>query len=162
MITPPRNCQGFSLVEVTIALGLMAFALVPMMALLPVGMTANRDSRFTMEAMSVASAVVADLRAAKPPAATPSAFPVSPRFGLDFSKSTNSFSVTETLSNGIGGSSAALTENRVTVEFVKRPAGGASSGLYEAVVNVLWGLPPGQATPPGYNNCVRLYAAILK
>lgn len=56
---PPR---AFSLVEVTVALGIAAFCLVGIFTLLPVGATSNRDSVNTTYAASLVEAVVADLR----------------------------------------------------------------------------------------------------
>jgi type II secretory pathway pseudopilin PulG len=64
-----RERRAFSLVEVTLALGLLVFALVALLALLPNGLTSNRDASRQMAAASVASQVLADLREAgrKPP-----------------------------------------------------------------------------------------------
>lgn len=38
------SCGGFSLVEVALAIGLLAFALLPIMGLLPVAMNVSRDA----------------------------------------------------------------------------------------------------------------------
>ena len=52
---------AFSLVEVTIALGICAFAFLTMMGVLAVGMNANRDTVGQTKAAAVARSVVADL-----------------------------------------------------------------------------------------------------
>jgi uncharacterized protein (TIGR02598 family) len=54
---------GFSLVEVSLALGVAAFCLVPLFGLLPIGVNNNRASFEQTGAANVASAVVTDLRA---------------------------------------------------------------------------------------------------
>lgn len=54
---------GFSLVEVTLALGLAAFCLIGLFGLLPLGVQTNQSSISQTAAASVLSSVVADLRA---------------------------------------------------------------------------------------------------
>lgn len=54
--------SAFSLVEVTIALGLMAFALVALFGLVPVGLTANQNSVEMNTMSNIAQNIVADLR----------------------------------------------------------------------------------------------------
>lgn len=54
--------RGFSLVEVTLALGIIAFALVSLMALLPLGMKTNLDSLEESQAINLVRAVIADRR----------------------------------------------------------------------------------------------------
>src|SRR5438067_2326768 len=78
-----RNKNGFSLVEVTIALGIGAFCLIAIFGLLPVGLTSNRNSVEQTKAAGVATAVFTDLRTPNP--AKPSQ---SPRYGFDLTKKT--------------------------------------------------------------------------
>lgn len=59
----PSNNRGFSLVEVTLSVGLLAFAMVALMALLPNGLTSSLDASRQTAAASVATRIVADLRA---------------------------------------------------------------------------------------------------
>lgn len=59
---PPR---AFSLVEVTLAIGIAAFCLLAVFSLLPVGANSNRDSVSTTQAASLTAALVADLRGTK-------------------------------------------------------------------------------------------------
>lgn len=62
MMTLSRTNKGFSLVEITIALGIAAFCLLAIFALLPTGMNTNRSSVQETIGASIASAIVADLR----------------------------------------------------------------------------------------------------
>ena len=55
---------GFSLVEVTIAVGIAAFCLISIIGLLPAGFSANKESLKTTEAAGIVQAVFADLRSA--------------------------------------------------------------------------------------------------
>jgi uncharacterized protein (TIGR02598 family) len=54
---------AFSLVEVTLALGIAAFCLIAVFGLVPVGVQTNRNATSQTAANSIIAAVVADLRA---------------------------------------------------------------------------------------------------
>jgi uncharacterized protein (TIGR02598 family) len=71
---------GFSLVEVTLALGLAAFAMVAIFGLLPTGLRSNQTSTEQMAAAGMASGIVADLQAA--PVSIPPQDTISPRFQI--------------------------------------------------------------------------------
>src|SRR5438128_1997897 len=54
---------AFSLVEVTLALGIAAFCLIAIFGLMPVGVQINRNATSQTAATNIVAAVVADLRA---------------------------------------------------------------------------------------------------
>jgi uncharacterized protein (TIGR02598 family) len=54
--------DAFSLVEVTIAIGIAAFCMISIIGLLPAGARANRESLKTTEAAAIIEGVFADLR----------------------------------------------------------------------------------------------------
>ena len=58
-----RKTSAFSLVEVTLALGVAAFCLIAVFGLMPVGVQTNRNATSQMAATNIIAAVVADLRA---------------------------------------------------------------------------------------------------
>ena len=60
----PPDRRGFSLVEVTVALGLAAFGLLAIFALLPTGVNSSSDSVNSTLAAGLASAIVNDMQAA--------------------------------------------------------------------------------------------------
>ena len=60
-----RVASGFSLVEVTLALGIAGFCMLVIVGMLPVGLGNNRNSIEQSAAANLARCVVADLRAAK-------------------------------------------------------------------------------------------------
>ena len=66
--TPAHRC-GFSLVEVTLAVGVASVCLIAIFALLPVGLRTNQDAVQQVAAADILGAVMADLRAT--PATTP-------------------------------------------------------------------------------------------
>ncbi len=61
-----RRTAAFSLVEVTIALGLVAFGLVVLFALLPTGLNMVRESADEGVAVNISTMVAADLQSAGP------------------------------------------------------------------------------------------------
>jgi len=57
--------HGFSLVEVTLALGLAALGLITVFGLVPIAVLTNRNATSETAATNIARLAVADLRAAK-------------------------------------------------------------------------------------------------
>ena len=68
---PSANCQcaptAFSLVEVTLALGVASFCLIALFGLLPVGLNSNQLAVQQTAASGILSAATADLLATRPP-----------------------------------------------------------------------------------------------
>ena len=58
-----RATAAFSLVEVTLALGIAAFCLLAVFGLVPVGVQTNRNATSQTAATNIMAAVIADLRA---------------------------------------------------------------------------------------------------
>ena len=63
-----RACKGFSMVEVALALGVMAFAFLTLVALLPAGVKTNQISVEETRAVFILTALDADLRNTHPAA----------------------------------------------------------------------------------------------
>jgi uncharacterized protein (TIGR02598 family) len=78
MSTLRRQSSGFSLVEVTLALGVASFCLLAIFGLLPVGVASNQASIEQTAAAGIVAAVNADLRAT--PVTQPASDQESPRF----------------------------------------------------------------------------------
>ena len=70
------NTVAFSLVELTLALGVAAFCLIAVFGLIPVGVQTNRSATSQTAATNIMAAVVADLRA------TPSCVGTSSQFQI--------------------------------------------------------------------------------
>ena len=67
---------AFSLVEVTLALGIAAFCLIAVFGIMPVGVQTNRNATSQTAATSIMAGVIADLRA------TPTFNTTSTQFGI--------------------------------------------------------------------------------
>lgn len=72
-----RFLAGFSLVEVTLALGVAAFCLIAIFGLMPVSVQTNRNATSQSAATNIIAAVVADLRATPRNSSTSSQFNIS-------------------------------------------------------------------------------------
>ena len=58
-----RSATAFSLVELTLALGIAAFCLITLFGLLPVGVQTNRNATSQTAATNILTDVIADIRA---------------------------------------------------------------------------------------------------
>src|SRR5438552_7061093 len=58
-----HSIGAFSLVEVTLALGVAAFCLITVFALVPVALLANRNATSQTAATNIIASVIADMRA---------------------------------------------------------------------------------------------------
>lgn len=131
-----HRSRGFTLVEVTLALGLLAFALVAIYGLLPVGLLSSRTSARATSGADAMMLVVADLRAAGSGAA------VSPRYGLSTSEGGTLY-----FDEGGNGSPTLQTGSqfRVVVALTPGPAPKATTGS----VAVTWPAPATAANAEG-------------
>jgi Tfp pilus assembly protein PilV len=73
-----RFTSGFSLVELTLAIGIAAFCLIAVFGLIPVAALTNRNATSQTAATNLMAAVIADLRA------TPSTSKTSLQFAIPF------------------------------------------------------------------------------
>jgi uncharacterized protein (TIGR02598 family) len=128
-MTPKRLIAGFSLVEITLALGVTAFCLLSILALLPIGLTTNRGTVQQTLAANLLSAIAADLRN------TPKAEKSSPEFGISLDGTTTR-QVDET-------GRSATTDARFRI--VVAPAGTPDNGAAWLRVSVAW---PAHGTNP--------------
>lgn len=55
-----KNAEAFSLIEVTLAIGICAFAMISMVALLPMGLKLNGELDDSARSVSIAGAIAAD------------------------------------------------------------------------------------------------------
>jgi uncharacterized protein (TIGR02598 family) len=120
------SLRAFSLVEVTMALAVISFCLLTLVALLPMGLNSTRDSVQKTNAAGIASQIAADLRATPLTTNSTLAFPASPRFGLAMDTNTTAFT---------------MMTNTFYLDDTGNPTGAvgaaiSSSSLYKATVVV--------------------------
>lgn len=112
------RCTAFSLVEVTIALGVVAVSLLALFALIPIGLKGNQNSLSQTAATSIINSVIADLRA------TPKTSTTSAQFGITFGTAQTLYF------NSEGTPATAITATsryRLTITFPPAPPGTMSA-----------------------------------
>jgi uncharacterized protein (TIGR02598 family) len=136
---------SFSLVEVTVALGVTAFCLVAVFGLLPVGLKANQNSISQTAAASILSAVIADMRA------TPRSASSSIQFGITFgTEKTLYFDNEGKLSSSLGPNS------RYQLKILFPSNGSGTTAATFADLKVTW---PAAATPENALGSNEIFAA---
>ena len=134
---------GFSLVEVTLALGIAAFCLIALFGLLPLGVQTNQSSISQTAAASVLSSVAADLRA------TPKTSLTSPQYDITFGSARFLYfdgegrCVTPTDPN-------AIPRYRVTITFPASPIGSFAPTFVSLKVTWPALADPATITPAGF------------
>jgi uncharacterized protein (TIGR02598 family) len=137
--------NSFSLVEVTVALGVTAFCLVAVFGLLPVGLKANQNSISQTAAASILSAVIADMRA------TPKSASSSVQFGITFGTETTLYFDNEgKLSSSLGPNS----RYQLKIRFPSNGSGTTAATF--ADLKVTW---PAAAAPENALGSSEVFAA---
>jgi len=139
------RCRGFSLIEVTIAMGVVAISLLTLFALIPVGLTTNQNSISQTAATNIITTVLADMRA------TPKTTATSTQFAVTFGTAKTLYF------DGDGVSSAAPTANsRYRMSITFPPGAGGSKSSTFSYVQVTW---PALATPANAVGHCEMFAA---
>jgi uncharacterized protein (TIGR02598 family) len=131
-----HRASAFSLVEVTLALGVGAFCLIAVFGLLPIGVQTNRNATSQTAATNIIAAIVSDLRATPRTSATSSQFAIT-------------FGTAKTLYfDGAGQFTTTLGANsRYQVNVTWNSSG--FTGLRYADVKVTWPAPATSANASG-------------
>jgi uncharacterized protein (TIGR02598 family) len=151
---------GFSLVEVTLALGIAAFCLIAVFGLMPVGVQTNRNATSQTASTNIMSAVFVDIR--NTARATPSAT-ISPVYNIAIPARGNSNTSPQTrYFDSAGQFTASLTANsryQLNVTFPTNPDSGAFKTTY-ADLKITWPPTVIQTSPtPVPSGEVRIFAA---
>jgi uncharacterized protein (TIGR02598 family) len=134
---------SFSLVEVTLALGIAAFCLIAVFGLMPVGVQINRNATSKTAATNILVSVIADLRATSKGNST------SPQFAVTFGAS-------KTLYFDDRGQfmTSLNSDSRYQLNVTWSDSG--SSGLRYADLKVTW---PAAATAANATGSTEMFAA---
>jgi uncharacterized protein (TIGR02598 family) len=151
--------SAFSLVEVTLALGIAAFCLIAVFGLMPVGMQTNRNAKSQTRATNLMAAVMADVRA------TPRTKTQSLQFCIPLSGATPPplyFDSEGRCASNLAGTTNLCgatwnppleTRYQVNITF---PSAGSLTNAKFADVKVTW---PAPATPANASGSVEMFAA---
>ena len=138
---PLRFTAAFSLVEVTLALGIAAFCLIAVFGLMPVAVLTNRNATSQTAATNVIASVIADMRATT--AST------SPQYGITFGTPKTLYF------DGTGQFTTSLSANsRYQVNVTWSDSGW--NGLRYADIKATW---PAAATAANASGSAEMFAA---
>jgi uncharacterized protein (TIGR02598 family) len=127
-MTPDRSqIMGFSLVEITLSLGVMSICLLAVLGLLPIASQTNRSAAADTAAASIMAAVLADIRA------TPRAAATSAQFAVPFNGNSVLFFDAE------GQATSTLNNNSIYRAEVTFPTNSSGANAATVVhVKVSW------------------------
>ena len=155
MIGRGRRRSGFSLVEITLALGVAAVSLLVIFSLLPIGLQTNQRSIEQTSSADILSAVAADLRAT--PVTSPlGSATTSTQFRINI-PAAGSTGTTTLFFNSSGQPNASQQSDsryRLTVTFVS--SGGGTKTATWADLKVTW---PARAAIKDAQGTTEMFAA---
>jgi uncharacterized protein (TIGR02598 family) len=146
MIVLDSRAESFSLVEITLSLGVMAVCLLAVLGLMPIASNTKRSAAADTAAASIAAAVLADIRA------TPAAAANSTQFSIPFGAPSVLFF------NAEGEATATLNNTsiyRLEIAFPNN-ASGANAALL-VLVKVSW---PAAAAPANAAGSAAMFSAL--
>ena len=135
----PRPADAFTLVEVTLAIGIAAFSLLAVFGLLPVGIATNQAALEQTGANDILSSVVSDLRST-PPTTPRGLAAASKQFGVQIPANPVTAANTATVYMSTGGapSTTLLPSSHFLVVVTFVPNGTASRAPTLAKLTVSW------------------------
>jgi type II secretory pathway pseudopilin PulG len=171
--------RGFSLVELTLAIGVAAFCFIAVFGLIPVGVQTNRNSTSETQATTIIALAIADLRATQIGAQFGSPmfgfFPIPtdptspPQFvAPDFvpcsgnppqTSSTSQVKYIDSVGQSSTSFNASTSRYRLIVTFVKNTTATSTTGALYVHLKVTWpaAIDPCAVTPSG---SVEMFAAL--
>lgn len=141
-----RSSWAFSLVEVTLAMGVASFCLLAVIALVPTGSKVSYGAAQETGATNILAAVVADMRA------TPASATASTQYAIRFAAGTQ----TTLYIDRTGGSSSAISNNSIYRVVVTSNGG---SGATFMNLKATW---PAAALPENAAGSSQIFAAITR
>jgi uncharacterized protein (TIGR02598 family) len=153
-----KGMTAFSLVEVTLALGVAGFCLIAVFGLLPIGVQTNQRALSQTAATAILSSVMADMR---PAAQATSASVLSPLFQINIPVSGGSNVTPQTLYfDGAGQFTVAPgTTSRYQLNVTFPPNGGLAYSPTYADLKVTW---PATATAANATGSTEMFAAFRR
>jgi uncharacterized protein (TIGR02598 family) len=139
---------AFTLVEVVLALGIASFAILTMIALLPVAISSTNDSLDESVALNVMSGIIADRKSS--PFAAPSQTYAISALTTGMSAITNTFGITDS-----GTSTNTLTQARFRVDCAITPPPSGTTAPYLSLIRISW--PAAAAKPTAFVETVATF-----
>lgn len=144
MKPPADPRKSFSLVELTLALGIAAMCLISVFGLLPVGLKSNHNAVSQSASASIIAAVVADMRA------TPKTATTSTQYAISFGTAKTIYFDNE---GAIAAALGPTSRYRLDIAFPPNPNPGAARFAY---LKVTW---PAAASPASATGASEVFVA---
>jgi uncharacterized protein (TIGR02598 family) len=136
--TPGQN--GFSLIEVVLAIGVAAFCLVVMLGLIPTGLNTNKDSSGETAAANIARNILSDLRS------TPKTNTTTPVYQIAFPTTTTPLTNSPLYFDESGATNSAraiASKYRTTIVLT------SNSPTISVWIGITWPAAASPSTAPG-------------
>jgi len=158
--------RGFSLVEVVLSLGIVIFCSMTLIALIPVGLNANKLSREQIIALNLCRSIESDLKA------TPSTATTDPLYGISMpaAGATTTSTLYDTYASGTGISFSTTSKPTSQYRFTVTLTGAPTTSPNDPVnvkIQATWPATvtpaaplTGQINPPNVVGTVNLDVAI--
>ncbi len=142
------SAAAFSLVEVTLALGVAGFCLLAIFGLLPVALNSNQAAIEQTTANGILSSIISDLRAT-PPTAPPGAAATSRQYSIAIPAGGAAATTASPIFFNSEKQLVAQAQGRyrVTIAFTGPPPGGGAKSATCASLKVSW--PAAASVPSG-------------
>ena len=153
-MTTRRRPRGFSLIEVTLAIGVAAFCLIALFGLLPVGVASNQTTLAQTTAAGMAASIFADLRATPIVFPDPTTDPVSPRFAIPIPSNSSDTKKEHTIflhddgTAAIASTSAPSTAVDMNADLTQNPRYRVTLTFYPPIQTMLPTPAPGASPTP--------------
>ena len=144
------SLRAFSLVEVTLALGVAAFSLLAIFSLLPIGLQTTQRSLEQTACTDVLSVIAADIRA------TPHTSATSVQFGISIPASGGTGTTTLFFNSAGQSSPSRQSDSRYQAVVTFLPNGGGTRTATFADIKVTW---PAAATTANAQGSAEVFAA---
>ncbi len=152
--------SAFSLIELTVAIGIAAFCLITVFGLIPIAVQTNRNATSQTRATNIMAAVVADLRAAL------NAAPKSAQFGIAFGTNATRYfdgegrcscdSAGSQKLNSVTGSCSDIWSPALQLRYQLNVTWSGSTALRYADLKVSW---PAVATSANASGSAEMFTA---
>ena len=137
-----NHAAGFTLIEVTLALGVASFAMLAIFGLLPVGLQSSQTSTQQTLATNIATAILADMTqvpsASAIAASSGTLSSISSEYGIDVTKSYSSTAPKQFYVDATGAPQASATTARYRVSLTLVQSGTNSRQADNGMITIAW------------------------
>ena len=163
-----RSClqrASFSLIEVVLALGVLAFAVLAVVGLLPIGLSTGHAAQDETRSAHIAQEIFASFASQAQKQFTAVTLPPTAAVALDLSSSTSTISSPALFlyadNDGTLSTSSGAATHSVSIATNSSPAGFAPGGANAVSIRVISPPLPSSSSTPSPNQTVRDFVRVI-